>query len=345
MHISVCALATTEESLKFEIDIAKAALLYGDTVTLYSPKLQQLLELEEVRNASVEEVADRALSMQSLTAAQRQFYKSVRERYADAPPDIRAALNQVLQQAMAPADARWLQMGGAELAVATDAGVLNISPMLNSNHADVDELLDELVTAVQSVVDARTTYPLFDETFNAFIRDRSIARKETSIRRGREVGLASGLTVRLPSFPNANMSEILAIREELGGNLGAFRTAIRQMSKELAGISEGEDFSDAVDEIWFSVAAPALDQLREKIAQDTSLRSLVLNPLNTATAPSAGIVSLALTQSPAIAAAIAASLLTSNIFSEKRARDQRRQSLTQSDFYFLHAADRRMGNR
>lgn len=339
---------TSEQSLKSEIDLTKTALLYGDSVTLFSPKLQPLVAMESLRRGdNIREFLRFVQNHMDLPPSEEAVLRQISSMLHSIPPNLMGQLRDQMKEPLRQVETMWRGMGGDEIKLAVDVGVLKLDQVIHGRGAEAANTIQRDVTRIlHTILDDGSTYPLFDEMISAVSASlRLDASNATSRRRGRETGLASGLTVRLPSFPNASMSEILDIRKVLAPTLGAFRVAIHSMSGQLDVSPTSPEFQHIVDELWNSIVAPALDELEDRIAHDSSLRDLVLNPLSTVGAPLAGIISLGLTQSPVIASAVGASLLAANTLAEVRTQSNRRIDTTRSEFYFLYAANQRMGAR
>lgn len=357
-------------SLTDEVRYCKAALLYADRVTLFSPKTFMLASVAQLA------VADRATIIDLLVGLGDTVFRDKRDDLArfkalfDSLPSRsqltsrqRYEKRQLLDSFDGPmaalrevAASQWIEAGGPELEPAMAHGVLTLDPLVNDGDAGdglTDVVIDRVLARLTSTLSDPTVYPLLDEQMTTMARhaieEGAITPGDASLRRGKDTGLARGLVLRLPTFPAAKMDEILHIRAELAAPLVRFRNGVRGLSSAVSVTATDPDFEPQVAEAWTTTVAPALAEIEERVQADKPLRSLagamLRDPQGIVAGPlAAGGLGFAIEPSAGWLGAIGAAV-TGGV-SGARAVNERRQHLQATErlpYYFLHEAARRMG--
>lgn len=371
LHISVANASTSRDiDLRDEIRQSQAALLYADSVTLISPRAniihsvaaigdaQDLEMLELLAGIAPHYAPDAAPQIQEILNAVRA-----------APPDRRRIGLQRLSDTLRPISIELQsrvreQLSEAaydELKLAMRAGLLTIDILPGSDVREFEDadISERYFARVQETLTSGSTYPLFDHTTNNLVAlgiEAGILSPVPAARRhGRDAALASGLFDQLPNFEYANMSEILDIRSELRDPLQRFRQGVREISKDIETVPESPEFAHEVSDAWTNCVAPALTEIENAIAENTSLRDLVRRGVNdpAGLAGIGGATGLAVAAGPASATASAAALFLSSAVATAglgvaavRANMAQRaatREATEAQFYFLYGANSRMG--
>lgn len=299
LHITIASSPETgsddQRILEHDLRLIKAALLYGDRVTLvslaswmglglYSLTALELTHLQKAQfivtlapglalnNAVFEDFATRfepfikVLSQKKITLTRKQLRtrKELEQRLDEAWPFFQESFHQVAER-----------FGLDELGVALESGDLELHSLPNSDET----------SPVMSFVDAVATYlkeggcfPLLDEATAGLVRAAVAEGKMTpsraTTRRGRHAALAGDLIDRLPVF-NAPMDEVLEIRRELATPLVRFRAAVQELSESIDAVSWDEDFGAESYAIYIKTVCPALVDLHAEIESNDYLRAVM----------------------------------------------------------------------
>jgi hypothetical protein len=236
---------TPKLDLDNELQMIKAALLYGEHATLCSPIASVLTELLSFTDFSFsqklaffeiipswfpkEPLAEQATTLLSLykRARNRRHSKKGQEslrKFERALDETWPVLSDGIRDLIT-------KLGADELITASESGFLDIHRF----DAPIERLVmddqrrgfvEEYVSVVGASVSDKLTYPLFDEETSSIISAGIVAGlipvSDLGITRGKEVGLAADLFKRLPLFPHASVKEILDIRGGIRERLVTF---------------------------------------------------------------------------------------------------------------------------
>lgn len=136
-----------------------------------------------------------------------------------------------------------------------------------------------IAKTVVEVVDEGKTYPLFDDLTGNIVgravRERLILPTPAAKRRSKHGGLSGDLLQRLPMFEKAGISEVLDVREQLSGDLGAFREAVADSAATIESASwEVERFAEEAELVFRETVAPAVDRIQQRVEEDAYLKKL-----------------------------------------------------------------------
>jgi hypothetical protein len=234
VRIAVMTGPGPEVSLGKEIRLCRAALLYGDAVTLYSPNALMLASVEQLGTATADERIEllRALvpiiQPEAGPALNETLDQVMRLRRARrrTPEELQLVmrLEHMLKrewQGIEETAAQMLESAGAhELIPAMRSGLLELHPLVEAN-SDMsgDSVVESLAARAGEVLADGTMYPLLDDAMGDFVRaGLSEGLFEVLPKAGihaRQAGAAAGFFEMLPSFPLARIDEVLDIRREL----------------------------------------------------------------------------------------------------------------------------------
>jgi hypothetical protein len=272
--------------LDTEVQLVKPAVIYGDHVTLYSPVAAMLASAayvghgdEEVRLAFLRQIAP-TLGQPEL-AAGLEVWEYLRRKRRRTRQELQALTRarRVLLEAWGPltekVDEILISAGADRLIGAMEAGILTLHPLAENED---DDFFDAFIARLADVFGDASGYPMFDETISglvrAAVRERELAPTPSATSRGRQVSAAADFLGRLPTFPHATVDEVLDIRDELRGPLTNFRSAMVAVSRDVEAAAYDEDFSGQVHDLWVETVAPAIDEIRQLVAENRYLHQL-----------------------------------------------------------------------
>ncbi|WP_433576614.1 hypothetical protein [Nocardia brasiliensis] len=366
---------TATGHLQAELQQCRAALLYADTASLLSPMsalLASAAGLIDLRGEDalriiaglpdrffagdprliaaaldLRAMLARLPSLHDTTAAERRRRTETIAEYANRFEGIR-------QHIVGNTETLLREQGFAEIQQAITAGVLTLDTSISSEITDYsttsDVSAERVVRRLQDILTSGKTYPLFDETTSGIVRTGVSAGIFTPVpvaeRLGRDAAMAQGLFDRLPNFVHATTSEILDIRKELASPLHRFRQGVRDLTNDLQIPAEDVGFAAEVHDAWNLKVAPALVEIEEIIANDTSLRRLagwrdaagrlLRDPLSVPLATGPGI---AVAISPLVTVTAVAATGALGITRIAQSRRDHRDEQKNSQFYFLYGAN------
>lgn len=351
-----------EPMLSREIRLCRAALLYGDAVTLYSPNALMLGSLEQLGGADDDgRMAFMRTVLPILQPDRGQEFieawdglNQLRRKRHRTPDELRLviALRQQLKQTwaeLAEVIGQLLETAGAhELVPALQSGLLELHPILEAGMSVADDLMIKgLVARTGEVLADSTMYPLFDDAMGDLVRaglqqGMFTIPPRTGVH-ARQAGAAAGLFEMLPSFPMAHVDEILDIRAELEGPLVRFRGALAELAVGMQADAHDEGFREELDDLWVAKVAPALREIHDLIGQHTYLRELanrLTNAGQTLAAAGLGVVMAKGAHAPDLLA-LGTAMAIPAIRAEWERRNVRRE-VQRHQFYFLYGIQDRL---
>ena len=256
--------------------------------------------------------------------------------------------------------------GADELMVALDAGAVSVAPLIDSpgptflsdsialalgeqGREPGADLLAVLVSHIAEMLTEGRSFPLLDDTTSGFIkaldeRGELLQVSGSTWRRGSEMTAAASFMGFLPYFSEMPMDEVLDLRNKLRGPLVRFRAAMADLSREFESRPIDRDFVNEVEEAWRRRVEPALQEIRESLAEHGLLReiaSIALGDPRKLMLEAGGVLAAAqghvISVSRFMAIAMAAGLPTIDLVGRatQRVRESRRTVRTNA-FYFLH---------
>lgn len=365
MHLTV-GVGPPASALPSEIDVGlplvKAALLYGDRVTLCSPAASILLRLRDHVPASTSERLDVLAGLSDdlgLDDAPARLAALAERGRVD-----RVALDLVVdawwrryRRALGEAVA---ESGLAEMLGAVDAGRLAIETLGVGPVAHPSDFARSAAQTYASVVSdavaCGTTTPLVDgptaDGLREAVASGRLGVSEPQSAKARGGGLAGHLLQRLPLFERATVPEVLDIRADLDAPLSRFRAAVTEFSDEIAAAAWDADFPVEADRVYRQRVAPAVADIEEQVASVGYLRELVARyaerpgqfvPL------AAPALTVALTSQDVLSQALAAVFtglsVAANAAEAWRAWGDARRDVRAQRLFFVYATGRRFQRR
>lgn len=365
-----------EVSMAHEVKQCHAAMLYADEVRLISPRAALMKSAGSLAACSPVDILRLMVSLAPSIAPDKAELFQLAQQLIDfprtsLPPKQRAerdALVDSLLRSVAPSQMELQEnllgilerSGFNELRPAIDQGILSIDDLDDAAAGDQfgidDGVLGVFAAKIQDVLTAGNVYPLFDAQANDLVRmgveEGIFTPVKVARRLGSDAAMAAGLFDRLPNFPYATTAEILDIRRALARPLTQFRTGVRGLTEAIQVPPESDEFAHEIEDAWNMKVAPALDEIDEAIRNDSSLRDLMSRSVQDAITSGTTFAS-ALTLAGSIyiaagpnvtmplAAAVAAGFPLNQIRAF-RAQSADLRKTTETQFYFLYGADKRI---
>ena len=367
-------------TLASELGLVKASLLYGDRVSIVSPRTAMLLRVEALERFAplrlLELIRRVAPTLQS-TGDPIAFELGLRRLETALRSRRDPAILRRLVRDFAPMQeelARTVRQLGQQI------GIDQLARARASGSVDIDEIApaDEIDLLAEAVISARLVelgqkpsmpnaqrlakgfvrslsrhlssgqgYLVFDqptaELTDAAIRAGVFTPAAGPAGRATEAMTAASLLSRLPTFPNATVDEILDIRNDLSPALLRFRAAMVTVSKDFAGDAWASDFQDEVSAAWVETVLPALAAIEESVRSNHSLLTLAAGLTGTANSALPGLMILAggVAGHATIAELIGGGLsVTAPVLQVLRDFTDARAQVRMQPFYFLYALKR-----
>ncbi len=311
VHVKV---ACADMDLGQAAHLVKPAILYADSVTLYSPAAALAGAVFDVAGAMdtgrqwdhllsiAESVPHLAKHLDaepgSLRAAQELARLPVRERRRVLKAaGVTEGVDRIVEsfdEVNAVWKARWPEaleqvaetLNAHELLVAVNAGAVRLAPL---GSAPPTDLVASTLRAATGATDPPGSVDLVGEFMSklheiiadprAFpLLDADAAGLAqlvvSSPARATEISLAVSLMDCLPAFPSLPMDEALDLRKALAAPLIRFRGAVARMSRTFESRPYDDAFRVEVEDAWRREVAPALADIREALAEHGFLREV-----------------------------------------------------------------------
>ncbi len=372
LHVSVMTGLSDGRSLTLhdEIQHCKSALLYADTVTLYTLKTAFIGSMAHAATMTtdgmlelLEEVAPN-LPNASISADQ---IRNLRQKLTNMPPRAQLTAKQKqtvsgLKVQLREQLAKFHEFGETqledsrvgELEPAVSSGVLVIDPIFRDENTSsgtfTDDMLNHWMDRLSEVLSASDSFPFLDEQMTTLARhaveEGRIEAPKIVLDRQSNAGLGVGLIGRLPNFPYANMSEVLDVRRELALPLGRFRSGIHSMQTTFPSNALDEDFGPRVDDVYKLRVEPAINEITELVKENAALRQLASGLTSKTSAQVGGTAStIGVCVAPQhwlISATVLATGMGLAAWESVRERNSNsRQIERDNQFYFLYETNRR----
>lgn len=260
--------------------MVKAAILYADEVTLYSPASSIYLTALQMRDLSRRDrvvlLSELGPILQPESAAELSLLAA---RYGEAPRSSRRKMDRML-------DRRWKELSGRineflkehrvdELVQAQRAGLLHVhefawgteTPPAFKLEPPRDDIADQYVDAVVGSLRDNATLPLLDANTNelvlAGLREGVFEVSRPAARKGNPVAFANWLFNQLPTFSSIPFDELIGLRDELSGPLVRFRRATSELFRLFDAAQWDEEFQLEASKLIIEKVDPAIAELEE----------------------------------------------------------------------------------
>lgn len=280
-----------KKNLQRELGLVRSALLYADRVRLVSPTSALLSSLtplrgvdstnpwRDVRNLP-DATLERIFGKGSVKSVRKDFAKLLQLPGHDPRrTKIEATFLPPIKQALDSAASFYDQALTPEIDLAIDSKVLELETTAFDPEASAADQANWFRDRLKEHWQDPTSTMLFDpraQRMSAKIvqHNRPWAATEDRTKRA---AIGSGLVRQLPTFPNAEMEDVLEVRRDLSAARSSYRTAIRGIAPQLASKALDAPLDSEIEEYWLDVIEPAMAQLTagvlaSRIARGTAKR-------------------------------------------------------------------------
>lgn len=363
-----------------ELDLLKAALLYGDKVTMLSPVTTMFLRVEGLARFSPLQQIELMWRTAPLLMPEEEV-PEFRNGLAQVERVLRSSpFNAGLLQKFAPLRR---QLAEAVQGITDDAGIDQLARaraegLIEIENIDPGDLMDLLVSCMLSArlaesgkrnedghseriatafvdklsrhLSSGKGYLVFDAPIasltDAAIREGVFTPARGPAGRCAQAMTASAFMSRLPTFPAAKVDEILDIRAELAPSLTRFRSAMVTASKSIGSAPWETGFEDCVHDEWTEKVHPAIEEIKASVRDNSSLTTLSTESAGVANKAYPGLAlfgSALITHHPSVAAVGGAVAVATPVVQALRERKKTNNAIRMQPFYFLYAADAALG--
>lgn len=270
-----------QPSLLNELRLVRSSLLYADHVDLVAPSAAWMRDFAPFRDidpddplltvAAMPPETLKRIGVEDITV--EQFSAAMRVMAARPENDPlrvegeklwRPAIVNMKQQAAAVFDST----EALELGMALDSGVVT----LVSDGTRLEDSSDQQVEwfrgrLTQALDDASSTVLLDDVTSEFLTESGRYADGLPAVANSRSsrAAVGAGLVERLPTFPEAPMSDVLEAREELAEGRAEYRRSVKELTSKLQSSALDPTLSSEIDELWHDDVRLQLQNLRKTV--------------------------------------------------------------------------------
>lgn len=265
--------------LDHELELAKASLLYADSVELLSPIATMVQDFQELASGSPTDILrffdrlkDDSLRSYEVTGDTSQFRSAIIEmrKFGHDNPDLIKGAEMFAEKGNEIGH----ESGWDELELPRHQGILRLNKGLISGGDDIDvttkSFIDELIRYLN---DPRVLL-LADSQVNALVEEMAaqgrVNPSQRTVSNASEATIGTGLVARLPTFPGMSIEQIMELREELSEPLVQYRKAANRLRAYLQTGPFDRNIQAEVDALWRTEVDPELNNMRAAMA-DTKL--------------------------------------------------------------------------
>jgi hypothetical protein len=306
VHIKV---AHASNDFHAATNLVKAAVLYGDRVTLYSPTAEiirafdafdqtksprEKVELFRAITFGVpsfragmsvsDESLEQMFSVMSLNRSEQRKLPGLaelRQGFESLWEDLPAKMRDIA-----------VDLGADGLMAAVAAGKVTLEPLAVNRASSVivdslrlatgdtaletsDDAVQLFATKVFELTNEPRTFGLFDAQSAGLLRSLETILDRAgshSMERSAEVTAAAAFMGYMPTFPLMSMDEVIDLRNSVGSPLLRFRAAIARMSSTFSRGPLDADFELEVEDAWRKEVAEAMADIREAFGEHRLLK-------------------------------------------------------------------------
>jgi hypothetical protein len=273
LHITVGVAPASVLSVSVDNQLIKAAILYGDKVSLCSPVASLMAQGGELRRTkTVAQLQHFTRLFLATGTPEKRFardqigaLKRLAEDREFADSLGKSQLRQFAREIESTAARLVRNSGFQETLTAVDAGLLVLKrfPTYLGTRETVDQFCEEIFNAVLT----GHTHPLFDDVSGHLIR-AGVAAGHVVVptagsQRSKQIRLAESIFSRLPTLPNASMKDVIAIRKDLAAPLVRFRSAVIKFSAEIESAAWDPDFEFDAEQVFLREVEPSVLDIEE----------------------------------------------------------------------------------
>lgn len=360
-----------------DLQLSRAALLYADTIDIVSPGAQMLdsaLAAGRGREGMREFMLEAGPGMlegaseEQLRETQRVIAgvasQAFREAAAQLAPHsqeaaevrlLEAQLDQMLDQASAMMEENLAgpRQERSLLQPAIDQGIVSIHRSGYLGLTGPDGVMERFVEHLDALLGDTSTQLLLDDDLAALVRARGTESSSFVERNAQEAFVGSGLISRLPTLQTLPVDELLDLRTGLDQQRRKYLRAVSALSQKMTTTAFAPERSDELEHLWRTDVSPALDDLRDQLADHSLVREMARRAGTDARTFAAasgaggfGWLSLGVLQNAdlltaLVAAAPAAGVAATSLAYALPHRHAGRREVTTRDLYYLVALDER----
>ncbi len=297
-HITVAVAPHGKIDVDRELELVKAALLYGDKVTLCSPNATMLSEIldftrigansspqaqvdlfEAAFGGSLEGFFGSKEEAEQFKDFLRQYKSLLKKRRLSKPElllrgKIGAGIRKAWNNIREVMEARASDAGMDELVRASKDGLLDLQKLALDHHKPEtfpDYLVMQYLNVVGGVLTGAGEYPLFDDPTSDLVKaqigEGMLSISDATRDRSAQLGLVASLFERLPVLSSASMEEGLEARSELASYLTRFRAAVIAYSDKIANAQWDDDFAADAERVFHGEVEPTILAIEEAIEE------------------------------------------------------------------------------
>ena len=347
--------------LGVDLQLVKAALLYGDSVTLCSPAASLAARvLDTTTEAALDTLVALADDFElgegprQLAAARAEIERDRGPYAAERLARLDAIAAEWWEQVRGALQAQLAAGGYGELVAAARSGVVRLDPLgvgALASPADFSAVASDAYADRVDAALAGLAVPLLDGATLDGLRQRRAGVAEPAASaawRAREGGLVADWLPRLPLFDRATLDETLGVRRELAPYIARFRAAVVAFAEGVEPAVWAPGFPHEAERLFRRDVAPAVSDIADAVAETGALRALVSRYAERPglMAPFGPALALGLAD-PSLGAEIGALAIAGGAVAANAARAwwldrDARRSIEANRLFFVYAAGRQL---
>lgn len=369
-HITIGSHPVDELSLENDMRLVKASLLYADKAKLCSFTSSMLLTILSYGLLNTKQRTDFVESLLPIVVQSQEnssqilfaleVLKSLKRKKNLNKQELLLKMQYTSQMRKTTKSIEenfsgMLENAGIQsLLTAIESGLLEIHPLNIANDEDKEKPIKEFVEVLSQAVSDENTYPLFDDQIGDLMRlavkEGEIQVSQSGIARGKHSALAANLIERLPLFDEAEINEVLDIRQELSRPLKRFRSAMIKFSEGIKNASWDKEFSYDAEVVFIREIEPAILDIEDAIKSNNYLanltRKIISNPLTLPAGSALGVLMSPLSELPmlittSLGVGTSASIVAYDAYKEWK---QNNLKTEQNNLFFYYKAKENLSN-
>lgn len=309
-HLAIITSPTsnaTNVSLHADVELAKAAVLYADTVEILSLGRQMVQSLRDFSDgpdtglfALMESLDDDVLRHVSgggdpsdLRAASKMMagldpealraltsnpeFAGLTE-FADSLEQAQTQAATSMDEFRGQAEQLRLDSGAAELDIAFRDGQIRYNDRIPLG-SNTDALIAAFVAEIKRYLEDPYRFVLLDRQTASLVRsminENAVKLPDRSLANASEVLLGTGFLAKLPTFPVARMEQVLDLKTGLDEPLGRYRRKVTDLRSYLLTDPFHEHADAEVHAIWRTEIDPAVTEIRNSMSDHSLAKELL----------------------------------------------------------------------
>jgi hypothetical protein len=299
----------TTLSLKHEVDLVKAALLYADTVEVLSLGNQMVRDVNTFAagdstnlyallaslddstllhlDPNVRDVDQWRQLVPMLMTLDPDALRSVAAgdpelselaEFADLLDTGRDTLESTMAEMRAVAERMRVESGLAELEPAFKRQLVRFNDKIIIDE-DMDAVIAAFIAELKRYLQDPKKFVLLDADMASLARsmiDEGLVQPpQRALSNAGEAALGTGFVARLPAFTDPPMDELIDLRVDLDEPLGRYRRKVSDLRGKLQTGPFDEHIGAEIDAIWRTEVNPALSDIRQAMADHRFARELL----------------------------------------------------------------------